>query len=103
MIPFDPGFSAGQRREFVEDILVGDARREEGRDRRDFRFGNGAKGDPGLLAADPRFADRRPPAPGDRGRDRLSSQIRGLVLAGGKWAAGTSLLGSRSRSAAGPR
>jgi riboflavin kinase/FMN adenylyltransferase len=82
VIPFDARFAKRPADEFVQDILVdalGAAQVSVGEN---FRFGHKAQGDPGLLAADRRFATIVHPLLEVDGEVVSSSHIRGLVLAG---------------------
>jgi len=82
IIPFDRAFAALTAEEFVSGVLVerlGAGRVSVGEN---FRFGKGAGGDAGLLAARPEFATRVVPLVEVTGETVSSSHIRGLVAAG---------------------
>jgi riboflavin kinase/FMN adenylyltransferase len=82
VIPFDAEFAARGAQEFIDEVLVdalGAVRVSVGEN---FRFGNRAKGDTRLLAADGRFESTVHPLLEVDGEIVSSSHIRGLVLAG---------------------
>ncbi len=82
VIPFDAAFAARSAQEFIDEVLVaalGAAGVSVGEN---FRFGNRAKGDTELLAADTRFQTTVHPLLEVEGEIVSSSHIRGLVLAG---------------------
>jgi riboflavin kinase / FMN adenylyltransferase len=82
VIPFDAAFAARSAQEFIDEVLVdalGAVRVSVGEN---FRFGNRAKGDTQLLAADGRFQTTVHPLLEVDGEIVSSSHIRGLVLAG---------------------
>jgi riboflavin kinase/FMN adenylyltransferase len=82
VIPFDAAFAARGAQEFIDEVLVatlGAVRVSVGEN---FRFGNRAKGDTALLAADGRFRTTVHPLLEIDGEIVSSSHIRGLVLAG---------------------
>jgi riboflavin kinase/FMN adenylyltransferase len=82
VIPFDAAFAQRSADEFVEQVLVGALGAKQVAIGENFRFGNKAKGDPGLLQADERFATAVHPLLEIDGEIVSSSHIRGLVLAG---------------------
>jgi riboflavin kinase/FMN adenylyltransferase len=82
VIPFDRDFATRTADEFVQDVLVGRLRAERVSVGENFRFGRGAKGDPGLLASRPEFETRVVPLVEVAGETVSSSHIRGLVAAG---------------------
>jgi riboflavin kinase / FMN adenylyltransferase len=82
VVPFDAAFAARSAQEFIDEVLVaalGAVRVSVGEN---FRFGNRAKGDTKLLAADGRFQTTVHPLLEVDGEIVSSSHIRGLVLAG---------------------
>jgi riboflavin kinase/FMN adenylyltransferase len=82
VIPFDAAFAARGAREFIDDVLVGALGASCVSVGENFRFGNRAKGDPEMLAADGRFRAVVHPLLEIDGEVVSSSHIRGLVLAG---------------------
>ncbi len=82
VIPFDAAFAARGAQEFVDDVLVGALGASCVSVGENFRFGNRAKGDPEMLAADGRFRAVVHPLLEIDGEIVSSSHIRGLVLAG---------------------
>ncbi|MDQ6775071.1 MAG: riboflavin biosynthesis protein RibF [Actinomycetota bacterium] len=82
VIPFDHGFAEQTPAEFIDRVLVERLGAERVAVGENFRFGHGAAGDPGLLAADPRFETRIVPLVEVGDEVVSSSHIRGLVLAG---------------------
>jgi riboflavin kinase/FMN adenylyltransferase len=82
VIPFDADFAKRSASEFVDDVLVGALNATQVAIGENFRFGNKAKGDPGLLQADARFTTTVHPLLEVDGEIVSSSHIRGLVLAG---------------------
>jgi riboflavin kinase/FMN adenylyltransferase len=82
VIPFDADFAKRSADDFVADVLVGALSAERVAIGENFRFGNKAKGDPRLLAADGRFQTNVHPLLEVDGEIVSSSHIRGLVLAG---------------------
>jgi riboflavin kinase/FMN adenylyltransferase len=82
VIPFDRAFSKVTAEEFVDRVLVESLQATEVSVGENFRFGNRAKGDVNLLAADDRFATRVAPLVEVEGEIVSSSHIRGLVAAG---------------------
>jgi riboflavin kinase/FMN adenylyltransferase len=82
VIPFDRGFAALGAGEFVDQVLVGALGASQVSIGENFRFGNRAKGDPALLAADPRFETVVHPLLEVDGEIVSSSHIRGLLGAG---------------------
>jgi riboflavin kinase/FMN adenylyltransferase len=93
VIPFDAAFAAQTADEFIDHVLVSSLGAEKVSIGENFRFGNRAKGDPALLAADGRFQTEVHPLLEIDGEIVSSSHIRGLVLAG-ELAAANRLLGS---------
>jgi riboflavin kinase/FMN adenylyltransferase len=82
VIPFDKDFSKLTAEEFVDQVLVETLQATQVSVGENFRFGNRAKGDPALLAADGRFTTRVVPLVEVEGEIVSSSHIRGLVAAG---------------------
>jgi len=82
VIPFDAEFAKLTAEEFIEDVLVGALGATQVSVGENFRFGNRAKGDPELLAADGRFGTVVHPLLELDGEVVSSSHIRGLVQAG---------------------
>ncbi len=82
VIPFDAAFAARGAQEFIDDVLVGALGASCVSVGENFRFGNRAKGDPEMLAADGRFRAVVHPLLEIDGEIVSSSHIRGLVLAG---------------------
>ena len=82
VIPFDTAFAARSAREFIDDVLIGALGALEVSVGENFRFGNRAKGDPQLLAQEPRFSTVVAPLLEIDGEIVSSSHIRGLVVAG---------------------
>jgi riboflavin kinase / FMN adenylyltransferase len=82
VIPFDSDFASRTADEFVEEVLVGRLRAERVSVGENFRFGRGAKGDPGLLRSRSEFETRVVPLVEVAGETVSSSHIRGLVAAG---------------------
>ena len=82
VIPFDAAFAARTAGEFVEEVLVGALDARQVSIGENFRFGNRAKGDPELLAADGRFETVVHPLLEVDGEIVSSSHIRGLLGAG---------------------
>jgi riboflavin kinase/FMN adenylyltransferase len=82
VIPFDAAFAARSAQEFIDDVLVGALGASCVSVGENFRFGNRAKGDPEMLAADGRFRAVVHPLLEIDGEIVSSSHIRGLVLAG---------------------
>ncbi len=82
VIPFDAEFAKRSAEEFIDDVLVGTLGATYVSVGENFRFGNRAKGDPRMLAADDRFSTRVVPLLEVDGEIVSSSHIRGLVLAG---------------------
>lgn len=93
VIPFEAEFAKRSADEFVQDVLVGALGARRVAIGENFRFGHKAQGDPGLLAADERFATTVHPLLEVDGEIVSSSHIRGLVLAG-ELAEATRLLGA---------
>lgn len=82
VIPFDADFAARAPEAFIEDVLVGRLGATHVSVGENFRFGNRAKGDPAMLAADPRFETRVVQLLEADGEIVSSSHIRGLLLGG---------------------
>jgi riboflavin kinase/FMN adenylyltransferase len=82
VIPFDAQFARLTAQEFVDGVLVGALGATEVSVGENFRFGNRARGDAELLAADPRFKTVVHPLLEVGGEVVSSSHIRGLLLAG---------------------
>jgi riboflavin kinase / FMN adenylyltransferase len=82
VIPFDAAFAARSAQEFIDEVLVGALGAVRVSVGENFRFGNRAKGDTQLLAADGRFETTVHPLLEVDGEIVSSSHIRGLVLAG---------------------
>ena len=82
IVPFDAGFAALSAEEFVDRVLIDRLTATHVSVGENFRFGHGAKGDPALLAADPRFETRVTRLLEVDGEGVSSSHIRGLVLGG---------------------
>jgi riboflavin kinase / FMN adenylyltransferase len=82
VIPFDAAFAARSAQEFIDEVLVGALGAVRVSVGENFRFGNRAKGDTQLLAADGRFQTTVHPLLEVDGEIVSSSHIRGLVLAG---------------------
>jgi riboflavin kinase/FMN adenylyltransferase len=82
VIPFDKEFSALTAEEFIEQVLVQKLEATQVSVGENFRFGNRAKGDAALLAAQERFSTRVVPLVEVDGEIVSSSHIRGLIAAG---------------------
>lgn len=82
VIPFDAAFAARSAQQFIDDVLLGTLGAGRVSVGENFRFGNRAKGDPEMLAADERFEAVVHPLLEIDGEIVSSSHIRGLVLAG---------------------
>ncbi len=82
VIPFDADFAARSAEDFVQEVLIGALGARRVAIGENFRFGNRAKGDPTLLAAEPRFETVVHPLLEIDGEVVSSSHIRGLLLAG---------------------
>jgi riboflavin kinase/FMN adenylyltransferase len=93
VIPFDAAFAQRSAEEFIDEVIVGALAAERVAVGENFRFGNRAKGDARMLAADERFTAVVHPLLEVDGEIVSSSHIRGLVLAGDV-AAASRLLGS---------
>jgi riboflavin kinase/FMN adenylyltransferase len=96
VIPFDAEFASRSADEFISDVLVETLGATKVAIGENFRFGNRAKGDPRLLAADRRFETVVHELLEVDGEIVSSSHIRGLLLAG-EVARANRLLGSRFR------
>jgi riboflavin kinase/FMN adenylyltransferase len=82
VIPFDEEFASRSAESFVEDVLVGRLGAGRVSVGENFRFGHGAEGDAGLLAAQAAFETRVVPLVEVAGETVSSSHVRGLVAAG---------------------
>jgi riboflavin kinase/FMN adenylyltransferase len=82
VIPFNSEFAMLSAERFIDEVLVGALGAARVSVGENFRFGHRAQGDPGLLAADPRFTTIVHPLLEVDGEIVSSSHIRGLVLAG---------------------
>jgi riboflavin kinase/FMN adenylyltransferase len=93
VIPFDAGFAQRTAEQFIDEVLVEALGASKVSVGENFRFGNRAKGDPALLAADERFHTVVHPLLELDGEVVSSSHIRGLLQAG-EVAEANRLLGS---------
>ncbi|MEO6857793.1 MAG: bifunctional riboflavin kinase/FAD synthetase [Solirubrobacteraceae bacterium] len=82
VVPFDAEFAARSAQDFIDEVLVSRLRAEHVSVGENFRFGHRAAGDPGMLAADPRFSTRVVEMVEVDGEIVSSSHIRALILAG---------------------
>ncbi len=82
VIPFDAAFAALSAEHFIDEVLIGALGARRVSIGENFRFGNRAKGDPALLAADGRFETAVHPLLEIDGEIVSSSHIRGLLGAG---------------------
>jgi riboflavin kinase/FMN adenylyltransferase len=82
VIPFDADFAQRTAEQFIEEVLVGALGATQVSVGENFRFGNRAKGDPGLLGVDGRFRTVVHPLLELDGEVVSSSHIRGLLQAG---------------------
>src|SRR3989440_1026952 len=82
VIPFDDAFAQRSAEDFVSDVLVDALQATRVSVGRNFRFGNKARGDAALLAADERFEARVCDLVEVEGETVSSSHIRGLLAAG---------------------
>jgi riboflavin kinase/FMN adenylyltransferase len=82
VIPFDKNFASHSAEQFVEEVLIGQLGAASVSVGENFRFGKGAKGDPGFLHAYSEFETRVVPLVEVAGETVSSSHIRGLVAAG---------------------
>src|SRR5204863_7104172 len=82
VIPFDADFARRSADDFVSSVLVDALQATQVSVGRNFRFGNKARGDAALLAADGRFEARVCDLVEVEGETVSSSHIRGLVSAG---------------------
>jgi len=96
VIPFDAEFAARGADAFIDEVLVATLGAKKVAIGENFRFGNRAKGDPRLLAADGRFETVVHDLLELDGEIVSSSHIRGLLLAG-EVAQANRLLGSTFR------
>jgi riboflavin kinase / FMN adenylyltransferase len=98
VIPFDADFAKRTAEQFIDEVIVGALGAAQVSVGENFRFGNRAKGDPALLAADERFRTVVHPLLELDGEIVSSSHIRGLLQAG-EVAEANRLLGSTFRLA----
>jgi riboflavin kinase / FMN adenylyltransferase len=82
VVRFDAAFAARSAEDFIAEVLVARLGASAVSVGENFRFGAGARGDAGLLAADPRFATRVVALREIDGEIVSSSQIRSLVATG---------------------
>jgi riboflavin kinase/FMN adenylyltransferase len=82
VIPFDDAFAQRSAEDFVSTVLVDALQATRVSVGRNFRFGNKARGDAALLAADERFEARVCDLVEVEGETVSSSHIRGLLAAG---------------------
>jgi riboflavin kinase/FMN adenylyltransferase len=82
VIPFDDAFAQRSAEDFVSSVLVDALQATRVSVGRNFRFGNKARGDAALLAADERFEARVCDLVEVEGETVSSSHIRGLLAAG---------------------
>ena len=82
VIPFDDAFAQRSAEDFVSNVLVDALQATRVSVGRNFRFGNKARGDAALLAADERFEARVCDLVEVEGETVSSSHIRGLLAAG---------------------
>ncbi|MFL5864080.1 MAG: bifunctional riboflavin kinase/FAD synthetase [Solirubrobacteraceae bacterium] len=82
LIPFDERFAAQTPQEFIDHVLVERLCATHVSVGENFRFGHGAAGDTGMLAADPRFDTRVVELVEVDGEIVSSTHIRALVSAG---------------------
>ena len=81
-IPFDREFASKSAEEFVDEVLVERLGATHVAVGENFRFGKGAKGDPGLLRSRPEFETHVVPLVEVESETVSSTHIRGLVAAG---------------------
>ena len=81
-IPFDRDFASKSAEEFVEEVLIERLAATHVSVGENFRFGRGAKGDPGLLRSRSEFETRVVPLVEAEDETVSSTHIRGLVAAG---------------------
>ena len=81
-IPFDRDFAAKTAEQFVEEVLIERLGATHVSVGENFRFGKGAKGDPGLLRSRDEFETRVLPLVEVEDETVSSTHIRGLVAAG---------------------
>ncbi len=93
VITFDREFSARSANDFIDHVLIEKLRATHVSVGENFRFGHKAKGNPEVLAAEPRFDTRIVPLLEIDGEIVSSSHIRGLILGGAVQYAGE-LLGA---------
>jgi riboflavin kinase / FMN adenylyltransferase len=82
VIPFDKEFSQRSAEDFIEHVLIEKLNARKVSVGENFRFGNKAKGDAEMLAADGRFETRVVPLVEVDGETISSTRVRGLVAAG---------------------
>jgi riboflavin kinase / FMN adenylyltransferase len=82
VIPFDAEFAQRTAEQFIDEVLIGALGATRVSVGENFRFGNRAKGDPALLAAESRFDTVVHPMLELDGEIVSSSHIRGLLQAG---------------------
>jgi riboflavin kinase / FMN adenylyltransferase len=82
VIPFDDAFAQRSAEDFVSSVLADALQATRVSVGRNFRFGNKARGDAALLAADERFEARVCDLVEVEGETVSSSHIRGLLAAG---------------------
>jgi riboflavin kinase / FMN adenylyltransferase len=82
VIPFGERFAAQSPEDFIAQVLVEKLNATRVSVGENFRFGHRAAGDPGTLAADPRFETRVVPLVEVDGEIVSSSHVRALVQAG---------------------
>jgi riboflavin kinase/FMN adenylyltransferase len=82
VIPFDDDFAQRTAEQFIDEVLLEALGATQVSVGENFRFGNRAKGDPELLAADERFTTVVHPLLELDGEVVSSSHIRGLLQAG---------------------
>jgi riboflavin kinase / FMN adenylyltransferase len=82
VIPFDKEFSQRSAEDFIEHVLIEKLNAKRVSVGENFRFGNKAKGDAEMLAADGRFETRVVPLVEVDGETISSTRVRGLVAAG---------------------
>jgi riboflavin kinase/FMN adenylyltransferase len=82
VIPFDEEFAARSAQEFLDDVLVGALGATHVTVGENFRFGHCARGNPEMLAGDPRFETRIVRLLEAEDEIVSSSHIRGLVASG---------------------
>lgn len=81
-IPFDREFAAKSAEQFIEEVLIAKLGATSVSVGENFRFGQGAKGDPGMLRSYDAFQTRVVPLVEIEGEIVSSTHIRGLVASG---------------------